>query len=99
MYYFSLLNLWISNFPENATNNICCYGVVFTTSEGLFYAVGNQVNDLTAALYGAPNTDLKGTANFQLRVNHLNLVQLQNNLSTVDAKVYVSGSLIGFNKK
>jgi hypothetical protein len=46
-----------------------------------------------------PNTHIQAVDNYSLRVNYLNLVQIVNSLSTIDAKVYTSGAKINFDKK
>ena len=73
-------------------------GVVYTTSEGLYMAYGKDVTELSTNLYGRPNIDLQNHTSFTGRLNHNQLVQIVDSLSTVDAKVYIQGALIGFNK-
>jgi len=56
---------------------------------------------LTQLLHGLPNLDIQAVNNYTFRLNHLSLVQIVDNLSTIDAKDYILGSncIIGFDKK
>lgn len=68
----------------------------YRTRTGLYIAVGTQVTELSAQLFGSPNTDLQQVADYKLRVNHDSLVKLLDSLSTIDAKVYIPGSTLGY---
>jgi len=68
---------------------------VYTTATGLYIAVCSNVTDLSEKLYGTPSLDLQANADYQLRVNHIQLVQLVTSLSTVDAKLYTTDAKIG----
>jgi hypothetical protein len=50
-------------------------------------------------LYGLPNLDIQGVDNYILRLNNTSLVQLADSLSVIDAKNYISGAKVGFDKK
>jgi len=54
---------------------------------------------LTQLLRGLPNLDIQAVSNYKLRLNHINLVQIVNKLSTNDAKDYTLDAKIGFEKK
>jgi hypothetical protein len=46
-----------------------------------------------------PNVDIHGVDNYILRLNHISLVQIVSSLSQIDAKNYISGAKVGFDKK
>jgi len=54
---------------------------------------------LTQLLRGLPNLDIQVVDNYKLRLNHINLVQIVDKLSTIDAKDYTLGAKTGFDKK
>jgi hypothetical protein len=60
---------------------------------------GRNFTHVNQSLHGLPNLDIQAVDNYKLRLNHLNTVQLLDSLSTIDAKVYISGAKIGFDKK
>lgn len=72
------------------------YGVTYSTREGLFVVSGQEVTPISQLLTGTPNLDIQEEENYLHRLDLLTLVQLANNLSTVDAKLYIQGSKIGF---
>lgn len=74
-------------------------GVTYTTDRGLYFIQGMKVTELTELLIGMPNTDIQAVDNYTLRLNHISLVQLSGSLSTVDAKNYLSGAIVAFDKK
>jgi hypothetical protein len=63
---------------------------------GLCLIEGRTVNDLTTLLKGMPNTHIQAVNNYKLRLNHLSLVQIIDNLSIIDAKDYIIDAKIGF---
>lgn len=70
---------------------------VYTTVTGFYIAVGTNVTDLSDMLFGKPNLDLQGVTNYTYRIDQAQLVNLVDSLSTVDAKLYMNGSNIGYN--
>ena len=74
-------------------------GVVYSTARGFYLVSGRSVQELSKVLYGLPNLNIQIVDNFKLRVNHTNLVQLPNSLSTVNAKTYMVNARLGFNKQ
>jgi hypothetical protein len=58
-----------------------------------------KVTDLTQLLKGLPNLDIQTVNNYLLRLNHISLVQMVDNLSIVDVKECLLLSKIGFDKK
>lgn len=73
-------------------------GVVYTTSRGMYLISGASVQELSQQLYGLPNLDLQSIANFLLRVNKTQLVQLVASLSTENANLFLSVANVGYNK-
>ena len=74
-------------------------GVTYTTNLGLFLIQGREVTELTQLLQGSPNIDIQLDANFQLRLNHLQLIQKAEFLSDIDALGYIEDAKIAFDKK
>jgi len=74
-------------------------GVTYSTERGLYLIEGRTVTDLTQLLRGLPNLDIQAVNNYILRLNHINLVQLVDSLSLIDAKGYTLGAKTGFDKK
>jgi len=74
-------------------------GITYSTDRGLYLIEGRKITDLTKLLKGVPNIDIQAVSNYILRLDHLSLVQIVQSLSTVDAKVYISGSKMSFDKK
>jgi hypothetical protein len=74
-------------------------GVTYSTERGLYLIEGRSFTHISQSLHGLPNLDIQVVDNYILRLNHLNTVQLLNSLSTIDAKSYISGAKIGFDKK
>ena len=73
-------------------------GVTYSTKEGLFLISGRNVQDITQMLVGRINTDFQANAQYLFGINNQSTVQLVNNLSTVDAKSYILGANVGFDK-
>ncbi|MCF8299346.1 MAG: hypothetical protein K9J13_17490 [Saprospiraceae bacterium] len=76
-------------------------GVTYSTDRGLYLIEGRKVTDLTKLLKGMPNTHIQAVDNYTLRLNHISLVEIVDNLSTIDAKDYILGSncRISFDKR
>jgi len=74
-------------------------GVTYSTERGLYLIEGRTVTVLTQLLRGLPNLDIQAVNNYILRLNHINLVQLVDSLSLIDAKGYTLGAKTGFDKK
>jgi len=74
-------------------------GVTYSTERGLYLIEGMKVTDLTQLLHGLPSLDIQGVENYSLRLNHISLTQIVASLSQIDAKDYISGAKVGFDKK
>ncbi|WP_340111981.1 hypothetical protein [Maribellus mangrovi] len=48
-------------------------------------------------LYGKPNLDIQAVENYTYRIDQAQLVNLIDSISPVDAEVYLSGALLGYN--
>ena len=85
--------------PSNADQIVSVeVGVTYTTKRGLYLISGTNVKFLSEYLNGLPNLNIQSVGNFTLRLNHINLVQLQDSLSTIDAQKYIQSAIIGFSK-
>ena len=67
-------------------------------AEGLYYAVGKNVSQISAVLQGSPNAELQGNADFSHFVNHIQLAQISSSISVENFKNYLTDSHLGFNK-
>jgi hypothetical protein len=74
-------------------------GVTYSTERGLYLIEDRTVTDLTQLLRGLPNIDIQAVSNYTFRLNNINLVQIVNKLSTIDAKDYTLGAKTRFDKK
>ena len=74
-------------------------GVTYSTGRGLYLVEGREVTHLTQLLHGPPNLDIQGVDNYKLRLNHISTIQLVDSLSKKDAKSYIFGAKVGFDKK
>jgi len=74
-------------------------GVTYSTERGLYLIEGRNVVHLSQLLHGLPNLDIQEVDNYILRLNHLSLVQIDASLSIIDAKSYILGAKVGFDKK
>ncbi len=73
-------------------------GVLFITSEGLKIISGNQVQPISKALDGMPDTALLDSPFMQMVINHPKLVQLNGIADGVAFKTYLQDAILGFNK-
>jgi hypothetical protein len=74
-------------------------GVTYSTDRGLYFIEGRTINDLTKLLKGTSNLNILAVDNYKLRLNHLNLAQIIDSLSTIDAKDYIFDAKITFDKQ
>jgi len=74
-------------------------GVVYSTGRGLYLISGREVKNLSEVLVGPVNVEFQANSHYQFYINHASLVQLSSKLSTVDAKTYISGAKIGYDKQ
>lgn len=74
-------------------------GVVYSTQRGLYLISGREVKNLSEVLVGPVNVEFQANSHYQFYINHASLVQLSSKLSTVDAKTYISGAKIGYDKQ
>ena len=77
---------------------IVLVGVVYTTDKGLYIIVGRTVTELTKVLQDTPDTDFQLDTNLQHVINHIQIAQIGDSLSQINAIVYISPSIVGFNK-
>ncbi len=73
-------------------------GVAYRSARGLFLLSGREVKNISEMLLGPVNSILQADSHYQYFLNHANLVQLVTYLSSVDAKTYLSGARLGFDK-
>lgn len=73
-------------------------GVVYSTERGLYLISGREVKNLSEVLTGQVNLHLQANAHYQYFLNHDNIVQLLPYLSQIDAKMYISGAKVGYDK-
>ena len=73
-------------------------GVVFSCDRGLYLISGKGAIRLSQAIEGPILTTYKSNNHFAYFVNHPSLVELTNQISSVDFLDYVDAAIIGFDK-
>ena len=82
----------------NNANSIVSFngGIFFSTDNGLFIISGRQIQEISQPIEGDPDSSVETNPFFQQHTNQSNLVELYDNLSSIDFLTFLETAILAY---